>query len=576
MRLAAVLALAVLAMAAADTVLSRVNDALEAGEITTDQAVRYLWDSIHDRSSLPADLAEGAVEVPCGTATMDRISVLLDDCTVPVREEMLDILSRPDVGDPEYTYDTPDGNFKIHWTDTGINATTQNWVETIGEGMEYAWEQECNVLDWDEPPSDLGLGGDERLDVYILHLEGGVIGWCSNAGNPPDPSTPENDYASHIAMSNSESWGTLQIQSTCAHEFKHAIQNGYEAAEPSWFKENCATWMEYMVGYPTYASYLHGGDNCLRRPWYDIRTMDEGLYEYGATPWPMYMAERCSGNETVRLVWEEAASVVGADIMAAIDRAAQAEGMSFMEWLAEYAAWRWFTGNNASDNYYPIGECSLWTPGPYTFAYHTFDAADLPVSGDEGVYRPETYGHHWIWVDVSGFSDWITFDFDGRDNFPWHVGVISTNADHTTTQFQWHEVDNTGATISLGAATEGWDDVVFYVQPTYETTLYMTYDFTIEAQTGVGSGPAFDIEMTPASNPIASGQAIDVSIPTAGRTTLNVYDMSGRMVQSIYSGQLPEGESSLVWDAGNLSSGTYFLMLSAPGGGLTSQVVLSN
>jgi len=563
---------ALFSTATADTVLSRVDDALEAGTITSDQAVVILWNSIQDRSLLPVEFVEGTVDVPCGTPVMDRITFLLDDCSEPIRREMVD-LARPSVGSPEYTYDTSDGHFKIHWTDNGVNATNLAWVQTIAEGFEYAWEQEINVLDWDAPPSDLGLGGDTRFDVYVMALEGGTIGWCSSSGEPPDPTTPEADYSSHIAMSNSESWGSVQIQSTCAHEFKHAVQNGYEAAEPSWFKENCATWMEYMVGYSTYIGYLHGGDNCLRRPWYDIRTMDEGLYEYGCTPWPMYMQYRCGGQEAVRMVWEECAAVIGNNLLQAIDSTAANYGLTFLDFLAEYDAWRWFTGSHADGDYYPYEESSQWTPGPFVFTPHNISS--LPASGDEYVYPPEVYGMHWIRVDVADYQSWILFDFDGRDGFPWTVGVIQTDEDGNSA-FQYHFVENSGSTLELAANAAGWDEVVFYVQPTYQTTLTMTYDFTITEMTGIGEGTpqGGDFTLTAGSNPMTSGQSITVGLPVAGFTTLDVYDLGGRMVQTILAEEMPAGQTSVSWNASSLSGGTYFVRLAGQGGGAVMKVVL--
>jgi len=564
---------AIISTAAAETVLSRVNDGLESGDITPDQAVVYLWGSIHDRSMLPADLLEGTVEVPCGTPVMDRITSLLESCTAPVRGDMLD-LARPSVGSPEYTYNTAGGHFKIHWTDNGVNATTLSWVETIGTGCDFAWEQEINVLDWDAPPSDMGLGGDNRVDIYVLSLEGGTIGWCSSSGEPPDPTTPEADYSSHIAMSNSQSWGEEQIQSTCTHEFKHAVQNGYEAAEPSWFKENCATWMEYMVGYDTYIGYLHGGANCLRRPWYDIRTMGD-LYEYGCSPWPMYMQYRCGGQETVRMVWEECAAVIGPNMLAAMDSTAAQYGMTFKQWLAEYDAWRWFTGAHADGDYYPYGESSQWTPGPYVFAPHNIST--LPASGDEYVYPPDNYGLHWIHVDVTDYQSWILFSFDGRDGFPWTVGVIQSD-ESGNSAFEYHFVENSSATLSLAANAAGWDEVIFYVQPTYESTLTMTYDFTITQMTGIEEGETQggSFTVSAVSNPMVPGESIMLGIPSAGFTTLDVYDLSGRMVQTVFSEDMPAGQTTVRWDADGLSDGAYFLRLTGSGGGASTKVVLVN
>lgn len=572
MKLAILFMVAMFAFSGADTVVSRITDALENGIITPDEAVKYLTASLNDRSTIPAEFIDGTTDVPCGTAAMDLITSILDDCTAPVRDSYRDGRARPEVGDPEYLISTE--HFLIHWTDEGVNKTSESWANTVADACVLSWEVEVDDMEWDAPPSDLGQGGDDKLDIYIINIEGSVIGWCSSSGCPPDPMTPEADYASYIAIDADESWGTNTIEETCAHEFMHALQNGYEAAEPSWFKENTSVWVEnYVYDYNGYATYLHGGDNCLRRPWYDIRTTDEGLYEYGASPWPMYMDVRHGGQEAVRMVWENCAATTGSNMWEALEETAVHYGLDLDIWLAEYACWRWFTGNNCvNDDYYLYEEASIWTPGPYVFSYHT--VSSLPHSSDEGVYPPEFTGHHWIKVDVENYQQWIEFQFDGRDYFPWVVGVI-LSAEDGTSSFAYYEVDNDYATIDVGVDADGWDHVIFYVQAVYETTLTMSYEFTIETITGgiEGDLPAPMITLS-SVNPLMSGSVINFNLPTGGFTTLNVYDLGGRMIQNIHVGDLSAGEHSFVWNADDLAIGSYFLRLTAPGGGVTQKVIL--
>ncbi len=574
MKFAILFLVAMFAFSAADTVVSRISDAVENSTLTPDQAVEYLSASLSDRSSVPAEFVDGTTDVPCGNAAMDLITSLLDDCTASVQDSYRDGRARPEVGDPEYLISTD--NFLIHWTDAGVNRTSESWANTVADACAHSWDVEVDEMGWDAPPSDLGQGGDDKLDIYIINIEGSVIGWCSSSGCPPDPMSPEADYASYIAISANESWGTNTIEETCSHEFMHALQNGYEAAEPSWFKENTAVWVEnYAYDYNGYASYLHGGDNCLRRPWYDIRTMDEGLYEYGASPWPMYMDVRHGGQEAVRMVWENCADVIGANMWDALNTTAEYYGLDLDIWLAEYAAWRWFTGSNClNSRYYLYEEASLWTPGPYVFSYHT--VSSLPHTSYEGVYPPEFTGHHWIKVNVENYQHWIELQFDGRDHFPWVVGAILYNEDGSSS-FAYYEVDNTPATLDLGVDAEGWDYVIFYLQATYETTLTMTYDFTIEALTGGIEGTIPEPMVTlNAVNPITSGSMINFNLPETGFTTLNVYDMGGRMIQNIHAGELTAGEHNLAWDADGLAMGSYFLRLTAPGGGVTQKVILAD
>ncbi|MBN1434160.1 T9SS type A sorting domain-containing protein [Candidatus Fermentibacterales bacterium] len=568
------LAVALIALpAAGDTVLGRIMEARQAGDLSVDDYALYCVYSVLAPDRLPSGLTEGAISDPCGTPAIHEAELLLDDVSAEVRAEIVSLLARPSLSGPEYTYDTPGGNFKVHYTTSGVDATTLAWAQFLGDGFDWSWEHECDDMGWDEPPSDLGLGGDEKYDIYILQLTGGTLGYTSSSGEPGDPTTPENDSASHIAMSNNQSYGQELMSGTCSHEFQHAIQMGYDKAELTWFMENCATWMENECwdDYNTYTDHLHSGDNCLRKPWWRI---DSGpMYWYGATPWPMYIQNRCAGQASVRMTWEEMAAVTTQNTWEALDATADHYGMSLAEWVAEYAYWRWFTGPQADDEHYDYDEASLWTPGPYIFYYH--NVTSLPWSGDQGVYPPETRGHHWIKVDVSSYQGWITFDFDGRDYMDFVIGAIRTK-DSGDEMYQYWNVTEVPATFSVGVETTGYDEVVFVVQAVTQTSIDQDYVANITYQTGVeeGESPAA-VSLAPAANPMTAGQAVEIYLPQSGWTTLSVFDLTGRLVESIYSGQLDQGQHSVVWGAEGLSSGTYFLRLFAPGGAATSRVVLN-
>lgn len=575
MRIFLLLTAVAFSFALGDTVVSRVTSALETDALSPDEAVFVLYYSVYDMSKVPAQFSEGAVSEPCGTPAFDLIVSLYDNCSAPVRDELDVLLARPYPGDPYYTTISPNDYFKIHWTTAGANATNENYVNILAQAFDTSWETLCNTLGFNTPPSDMGLGGCDRYDVYIMSLTGQTLGYCSTAGEVPDPTTPNNDWSSHIAMSNNESYGHNQMIETTAHEFKHAIQNAYDTAEPSWFKENCATWAQNVV-FDTnlYTDYLKSGENCLRRPWYDIRSGQ--MYHYGATPWPMYMQYRTGGSITaVKRVWENCAAVYGANLMDAIETTAGEYGFTFIEWLAEYTAWRWFTGARADDDHYPYEECSLWGPGAYVFTFH--NVTSLPASLDNGVYPPETYGNHWIQVNVEPYQGWITVNFDGRDYFDWILGVIRTRNDGTD-DYMWTIVDNDAATYEWGIETTGWDRVIIYPQSITVTTLQSLYEMDITYSTGIGDegvqSRPFLIEA--GTNPFSGSGVLSVTMPEAGYTTISVYNTAGRMVQTISSGELPQGQSIVNWDASGLENGTYFVRLAGPGGGVTARVTVLN
>jgi hypothetical protein len=73
-----------------------------------------------------------------------------------------------------------------------------------------------------------------------------------------------------------------------------------------------------------------------------------------------------------------------------------------------------------------------------------------------------------------------------------------------------------------------------------------------------------------APNPFSSETVISFSLPSAGRATLRVFDMAGRVVRTLADGDMPAASHSLVWDgrddSGNtVGAGIYFCSLQASG-----------
>jgi hypothetical protein len=62
-------------------------------------------------------------------------------------------------------------------------------------------------------------------------------------------------------------------------------------------------------------------------------------------------------------------------------------------------------------------------------------------------------------------------------------------------------------------------------------------------------------------NPFNAETNVSFSLAEAGNVSLKVYDLSGRLVTTLVDGQMDAGEHVVSWDASNVSSGVYFLML---------------
>ena len=62
-------------------------------------------------------------------------------------------------------------------------------------------------------------------------------------------------------------------------------------------------------------------------------------------------------------------------------------------------------------------------------------------------------------------------------------------------------------------------------------------------------------------NPFNATTNISFSLAEAGNVSLNVYDITGRLVVTLVDGQMDAGQHVVVWDASSVSSGVYFYKL---------------
>jgi len=537
--------------------MDRILSDLETGKITDSMAVDYLIQSLTDYESLPADYTDGTEATVCGTPVILEALRLSGDADFP-------LANRPVLSGPEYLINSPDGHFKIHWTDSGYDAVSSAYANDVAVSADSAWQVECVEMSFNHPPPDNGVGGDDLYDMYICHLSGGTLGYTSPSGEFHPPDSTQACSASHVVIGSTIS-GVGVKHCTVSHEFQHAIQFSYSYEEPTWFMENCAVWMEEIV-YPDvddYKQYISYGENALRYPWMDIRS--NAMYWYGAFTWPWMMWDRW-GYESVREVWENCAAVPGNNMLAAHDTMFANHGTDFESFFMDYGCWRWFTaGNWFSGCGMYAEEASTWTPGPRVLPWHM--VTTLPDSGDQTAsFPPERWGIHWITVDLTNYQDqWIKMDFNGRDSFEWDLGVIMQD-DAGRFYFQWYECDPATGDKSVTVGADGWDTAIFFPAFLSNSPLDHTYTYNVSSVgTGI-EGPSSTtdpLEMNLSSNPMNENGFVTFNLPSDGNVSMYIYDMSGRIASTLLNEDMQAGFHSVQLEGYNLSEGTYFIMLFA-------------
>ncbi|OPL19650.1 MAG: hypothetical protein AVO35_01375 [Candidatus Aegiribacteria sp. MLS_C] len=159
----------------------------------------------------------------------------------------------------------------------------------------------------------------------------------------------------------------------------------------------------------------------------------------------------------------------------------------------------------------------------------------------EGVYVTLTDG-------VDNYGDGMTFYEEGTTDASGSV-TLSINAPSS-------------GTVYIGAWKHDWH---------YDLKWILIGDGIEE-----DGGPAGILSIAgPSPNPVTGSASVSFSVPGAGSVRLAAYDVSGRMVDEIFSGQLESGSHSVQWDPGSsAASGMYLLRLETADGTATTRAML--
>lgn len=244
------------------------------------------------------------------------------------------------------------GYFKFHYTlDAGagesVDPTDENandipdYVEMMSSKFNEMYLLYHTTTGLSISPNDGVNGGDEMYDIYISGdaAGAGVYGWVMPeteiGDNPNSLNLIETDaYSSFMVMRNNYlGFGdeNVALSVTAAHEYMHAIQNGYAVSMDSWFKEICATWSEEFAfpGYDDNFQYLMDlfGKPDVALNLADGETSENDGHWYSSWVFAKYLTEQ-TGNEIVKNIYERCLTQWATD---AIDNELSANWSSSLE-----------------------------------------------------------------------------------------------------------------------------------------------------------------------------------------------------------------------------------------------------
>ena len=336
------------------------------------------------------------------------------------------LAERPDL---THYYDTL--HFKIHYETEGEYAVyhadediappdgVPDYINRMGEFLEQSWSVYIDQSDFDIPPPDDGLGGDNRYDIYVMDIAGLTV-----------PDYPSDYYPERIAYTAFSYIGNdLRnahhpddpypfLKATCAHEFFHAIQMAYRVGldDPSlWWIELTANWGEERVFDDLNEVYYYLPDYYLKINRSIYRT--GGSHMYGAWVWAEYLSQNYD-VDFVKKVFEKLIHLDNSldAIKAAFDFSQPEFDLEF----TRYGIWNFFTFYNAQPGFFEEAyDFPATVPLARVHYYYPTNWVDSPQ-------RVENLGLAYIYFANPGYnkSD-LRIDFRADEVYPIGVGLAA-------------------------------------------------------------------------------------------------------------------------------------------------------
>lgn len=278
------------------------------------------------------------------------------------------LAARPTIGPGNLLpYSLGTTHFLVHYASdlaTPTFAITQTQAGDIAARAERAYAAEL-ADGYPAPPGDAGLGGDARLDIYVVDLTAAkVLGLAIG-----DAGTPQT--SSYVEL-NGATPETAFDQHTIAHELFHQIQFGVwqpPLVTDAWLVEGSAEWMGYRVDAYGNTHPFAFGPNDMSLDCRDPNPTNQcdpsdTYFNNGYSRWPFfeYVIEKY-GASFVKDIFAQGAGGAGSAI-ASVQAALVAKGSTLAD---TYNAWALAELTSA----YSVSPLQAVKPAPYGAAIPT-------------------------------------------------------------------------------------------------------------------------------------------------------------------------------------------------------------
>ncbi len=273
-------------------------------------------------------------------------------------------------------------------------ATQAGWVKEALEN-DGVWDGLIDLMGR-EPVSDGGLdasynGGDDRFDIYIVRLPNitsdpslrRCYGWATPYAQPYFVDiTDDNTRGAYVVINADVAQTEDEVKATTAHEFFHVLGHAFDTPSSealSWLHEATATWaIDYI--YPSLNIEHRTVNDLLKRPQLTLSSLFS-TREYGTWMYWYFLTKRFEDDSIVRRVWELSETMPVLDAVDAVTPG------GFEDTFQEFAATLWnrpgFSDNPPYNIYQEDGLVELTSPSGRLSAVEVTHETPMPNPEDD-------------------------------------------------------------------------------------------------------------------------------------------------------------------------------------------------
>lgn len=454
------------------------------------------------------------------------------------------------------------GRFIIHYTTSGSDAvppedqnsnTIPDFVEWAAIAADSSYQVQITELGYPDP-----IPSGARYDIYLKDLSGfGAYGLTNTsrfgifpcgANTTKSCIYSENDFVGYPPNTHptNQSRGALEV--TIAHEFKHAIQylqNEWSGETDDW-AEMDATLMEEVVydEVNDYYNYIENFSSDLFQRAY--QSLIPGSYE--DITFALYFHEHLGPEfwpETWRLIEQDNEL----NFLDAVRKALEQRGLSYATSLSEAYAYHYASGEFNSPLDYGFDERNQYPNPRIEETITELVIGEAFIDGDLSRLSSRFYEIA-LATDLGTFAQ-VNLSADNADVV---LGVLIYE---TTGGVQFHTLESDGmidqfTELPLGVNWTTIEKIGLMVTQT-SSNINAYYKLQIE-EYSLGDELILSQNYP---NPAKDYTKIDVWVPKVSDLNIELFDLLGRKVKTIYQGSADAGSNTFGFATASLSSGVY-------------------